>query len=366
MEVANRIQYGIVPSQTNINEDNFNIFAYAKPAKEVGGDFYDCFVRADNSVCVFIGDVSDKGIAAALFMVMVKTMLKDSLSNGLSPAAALNQVNNTLCMSNPEGMFATVFVAAFDYENDTLCYANAGHNKPIIIGDKAEFLDIDSGIALGLFEDADVIDCSINMKNNSGILLYTDGVTDAINQDKKFFGENRLLTAVTNTYSAESAVKALNKSVSTFSQGSEQFDDYTVLSLFYNKTFKQKFSYVPKLSVINEFREALFKILTDDFNKKKIFLACEEALANIINYSKATVIDIEIKQVENKISITFSDDGVSFNPLCEKSDKKEFETYENGGMGINIIKNIAAESAYARQDGFNLLTLEFHTKKREK
>jgi sigma-B regulation protein RsbU (phosphoserine phosphatase) len=366
MEVANHIQNGIVPSQTNINEDNFNIFGYAKPAKEVGGDFYDCFVRADNSVCIFIGDVSDKGIAAALFMVMVKTMLKDSLNHGLSPAAALNEVNDNLCKSNPEGMFATVFAAVFDYESGTLCYANAGHNKPIIIGSKAEFLDIDCGIALGLFEDSGIIDCSINLKNNSGILLYTDGVTDTINQDKRFFGENRLLSVVTNTHSAENAVKALNSSVSSFSQGSEQFDDYTVLSLFYNKTSKQKFSFAPKLSVISEFRDVLFKALTDDFNKKKIYLACEEVLANIISYSKATVINVELEQGEDKITIVFSDDGIFFNPLCEESEEKEFGTYEKGGMGISIVKNIAAASDYARQDGFNILTLEFHTKKCEK
>jgi sigma-B regulation protein RsbU (phosphoserine phosphatase) len=366
MDVANHIQVGIVPPEKIINDDNFNIFGYAKPAKEVGGDFYDCFVRGDSSVCFFIGDVSGKGIGAALFMAMVKTMLKDSLNYGLSPATALNEVNNTLCKSNPEGMFATVFVVVLDLETGALQYANAGHNKPIIIGDKAEFLEIDSGIALGLFENADIIDCSINLKNNSGILLYTDGVTDTINQDKKFFGENRLLSAVTNTHSAKATVKTLNKSVKAFSQGSEQFDDYTVLSLFYNKTAREKFTFAPKLSSLDEFRDVLFNNIGDDVNKKKIYLACEEVLVNIISYSKATVINVKLKQADDKLSVVFLDDGISFNPLCEDSKEKEFEAYENGGMGISIVKNIATVTAYARQDGFNIFTLEFHTKKCEK
>jgi sigma-B regulation protein RsbU (phosphoserine phosphatase) len=366
MDVANHIQVGIVPSEKNIIQDNFNAFACAKPAKEVGGDFYDCFIRSDNSVCLFIGDVSGKGIGAALFMAMVKTMLKDALNSGLSPADTLNTVNDALCSSNPEGMFATVFVVVLDVKTGALQYANAGHNKPVIIDGDAEFLEIDSGIALGLFEDAGIIDCCINLKNSCGILLYTDGVTDTINQDKKFYGESRLLSAVANTQSAKDTVKALNKSVKAFSQGSEQFDDYTVLSLFYNKTAKEKFTFAPKLSSLDEFRDVLFKTVGDDFNKKKIYLACEEVIVNIISYSKATTINVELEQAEDKLTIVFSDDGVSFNPLFADLEEKEFEAYENGGMGINIVKNIATVTDYVRQNEMNILTLEFHTKKCEK
>jgi sigma-B regulation protein RsbU (phosphoserine phosphatase) len=230
MDVANRIQCGIVPSQLKMEGEHYSVFGYAKPAKEVGGDFYDCFTLADGRVCLFIGDVSGKGIGAALFMVMVKTMLKDYLNSGLSPSSALNTVNDTLCNTNPEGMFATVFVAVYNTENGNLCYANAGHTTPVLLGTTSEFLPVESGVAIGLFENAGITDSEVTI-TNGGILLYTDGVTEAINNQKQFFGEKRLLSAICSDNLAEGVITHLNHCVGDFVGESEQFDDYTVIAL---------------------------------------------------------------------------------------------------------------------------------------
>jgi sigma-B regulation protein RsbU (phosphoserine phosphatase) len=232
MDVANRIQCGIVPSHIKIDGEKYSVFGYAKPAKEVGGDFYDCFTLADGRVCIFIGDVSGKGIGAALFMVMVKTMLKDYLNSGLSPAAALNIVNDTICNTNPEGMFATVFVAIFNTQNGEVCYANAGHTKPVLLGENNNFLSVESGVAVGLFEDIGICDGNVTI-TNGGLLLYTDGVTEAINDKKQFYGEKNLLNAINGTYSAEKVINNLNCSVNDFVGKNEQFDDYTVIALSY-------------------------------------------------------------------------------------------------------------------------------------
>ena len=258
LEIASRIQSGIVPGKTELTDKRYEAYAVASPAKEVGGDFYDCFTRNDGSVCVVMGDVSGKGVAAAMFMAMAKTMIKDCLNSGLSPAETLNTVNDALCSSNPEGMFATVFAAALMPDSGTLQYANAGHTRPVIFGKNVEFLEVDPGIALGLFEDAGIIDCSIVLKNNSGILIYTDGITEAVNTQKEFFGEERLLSAVQEVNGAEQAVSSLGDEVSSFVDGAEQFDDYTVLALYYCGNSKQMLTLKPELSSLSEIqKEAL-------------------------------------------------------------------------------------------------------------
>ncbi|MBO5560286.1 MAG: SpoIIE family protein phosphatase, partial [Firmicutes bacterium] len=154
LDVARRIQYGIVPAQTHIPGGRFEVFALSDPARSVGGDFYDCF-RVDNGkICVAVGDVSGKGIGAALFMVTTKTMLREHLREGFDPASALNTVNDSLCALNPEELFVTAFVAVLEIKTGRLVYANAGHTRPLIISENAVFRDVEPGIALGLFEDS--------------------------------------------------------------------------------------------------------------------------------------------------------------------------------------------------------------------
>jgi sigma-B regulation protein RsbU (phosphoserine phosphatase) len=235
MDVANRIQCGIVPSKLKVDGDNYSVFGYAKPAKEVGGDFYDCFTFSDGRVCLFIGDVSGKGIGACLFMVMVKTMLKDYLNSGLTPAEALNTVNDIICNANPEGMFTTIFVAVYNPTNGEICYANAGHTRPVLLGATPTFLPVESGVAVGLFEDIGICDSQATI-TGGGLLLYTDGVTEANNSQKQFYGESKLLQSIDGAHSAEDVINKLNNSVSQFVGDNEQFDDYTVIALYCKET----------------------------------------------------------------------------------------------------------------------------------
>ena len=196
LEVARHIQYGLVPEKKEINNQLFSVYAVTSPAKEVGGDFYDCFQRADGTMCIMIGDVSGKGITAAIFMAMTKTMLRDKLMLGCSPAQALNQANDELCAQNPENLFVTVFVAILDSDTGKICYANAGHTKPVILKDEPQFLTMEPGMALGMFEDAGLKDETLQLNAHQGILLYTDGVTEALDKDNHFFGTQRLHDAV--------------------------------------------------------------------------------------------------------------------------------------------------------------------------
>lgn len=359
LEVAGRIQSGIVPLKTRLADANFEIYANAQAAKTVGGDFYDCFKRHDGSICVVIGDVSGKGIAAAMFMVMAKTMLKDYLGSRLNPAEALNAANDALCASNPEGMFATVFAAVLDTESGVLHYANAGHTRPVIFGGKAEFMDVDSGIALGLFEDAGIIDCSVVLESNSGIMIYTDGVTEAVNTKKEFFGEERLLSAVQETSSAKQAVKSLGDAARLFVDGAEQFDDYTVLALYYSKKLKHTLKLKPELSSLSKVRQEALKNAGKRANGKKIMLVCEEAFVNIVNHSGASCAEVSFENHNGILIVEFSDDGVPFNPLLSELPKKEFDELDSGGMGIGLIKGLSDKVEYRYENNMNILTAQF-------
>ena len=357
LEIASRIQCGIVPEKTALTDGRYEIFAAAKPAKEVGGDFYDCFIRKDGGVCVVIGDVSGKGVAAAMFMVMAKTMLRDCLQNGMSAAETLNSVNDALCKSNPEGMFATVFAAVLDLDSGMLHYANAGHTKPVIFGKNAEFLEVEAGIALGLFEDAGIVDYSVTLEKDSGILIYTDGATEAVNPRDEFFGEERLIAAVNGVNSARQAVKALGDAVYAFADGAEQFDDYTTLALYYGG--RRIIHLKPELSSLSKLKEETLKN-AEGLNSRKIFLACEEVFANIVSYANASDTEISFENKNGGLIIEFSDDGVPFDPFSTQSEVKEFEELDNGGMGIGLVKQLADNVQYKRENERNILTLEFN------
>ena len=237
LEVAKKIQYGIVPNKFSEINEKYNACACAYSAKYIGGDFYDCFKLENGNVCIVIGDVSGKGISAALFMAMAKTVIRQLFIAGKQPAETLIFANNELCESNPEGMFVTVFAAILDINTGILTYANAGHNKPVILGDSIEFLNAKSGIVLGFLEDPEITEEKFQLYKNQGILLYTDGVTEAINNKDEFYGDKRLIAALQKLqtkYNSEEIIELVKKDVFDYYNGLELFDDLTLLALIYS------------------------------------------------------------------------------------------------------------------------------------
>ncbi len=236
MNVARSIQNGMVPEQSSFIGYDFRIGALTRPAKTVGGDFYDYFLRGDGNVYIVMGDVSGKGISAAIFMAMAKTMIREKLIAGISPATALIQANEELCAQNPEGLFATVFVAEMNTKTGDLCYANAGHNPPMILKENSYYLSPNSGIALGLFEDTDILNEHITLQPSEGIILYTDGVTEAVNSQREFFGTERFLETVNEMKLDSDApeqilIRGISDAVKQFCENCEPFDDVAVLVL---------------------------------------------------------------------------------------------------------------------------------------
>lgn len=358
LEVARRIQYGIISKEKNIcMSDSFMISARMKSARQVGGDFYDSFPLKNGNVCTVIGDVSGKGVAASLFMVFVKTLIREKLTDISNAAETVKSINLDICRSNPEEMFVTAFIAIFDKASGKFCYVNAGHNKPVIIRNgKAEFLNCPPCMALGVFDDSEYKQYTADFSNGDILYLYTDGVTEAVNENKEFFGEKRLLDACTGTqHTAKGLCQSISSSLIEFINTGEQFDDITMLAVqCQDSTLKLNC----RLSELEKIREYIFKTDLEDKLKRKIFLACDEVFSNIVNYSGADLISVLYNKNDDKISIIFRDNGKKFDCLKDMP-KKDFDDFDNGGMGIMIVKKLCTDIVYNYINGENILELIF-------
>ena len=358
LEVARRIQYGIISKEKNIcMSDSFMISARMKSARQVGGDFYDSFPLKNGNVCTVIGDVSGKGVAASLFMVFVKTLIREKLTDISDIAKTVKSINLDICRSNPEEMFVTAFIAIFDKASGKFCYVNAGHNKPVIIRNgKAEFLNCPPCMALGVFDDSEYKQYTADFSNGDILYLYTDGVTEAVNENKEFFGEKRLLDACTGTqHTAKGLCQSISSSLIEFINTGEQFDDITMLAVQrQDSTLKLNC----RLSELEKIREYIFKTDLEDKLKRKIFLACDEVFSNIVNYSGADLISVLYNKNDDKISIIFRDNGKKFDYLKDMP-KKDFDDFDNGGMGIMIVKKLCTDIVYNYINGENILELIF-------
>lgn len=358
LEVARRIQYGIISKEKNIcMSDNFMVSARMKSARQVGGDFYDSFPLKNGSVCTVIGDVSGKGVAASLFMVFVKTLIREKLTDISNAAETVKSINLDICRSNPEEMFVTAFIAIFDKASGKFCYVNAGHNKPVIIRNgKAEFLNCPPCMALGVFDDSEYKQYTADFSNGDILYLYTDGVTEAVNENKEFFGEKRLLDACTGTqHTAKGLCQSISSSLIEFINTGYQFDDITMLAVQrQDSTLKLNC----RLSELEKIREYIFKTDLEDKLKRKIFLACDEVFSNIVNYSGADLISVLYNKNDDKISIIFKDNGKKFDCL-KAMPKKNFDDFDKGGMGIIIVKKLCTNIVYNYINGENILELIF-------
>ena len=220
------------PPQTELTEDGLEVCAYMQPAKQVGGDFYDIIELPHGRLGIIIGDVSGKGIGAALFMAMTRRLIRDRLCSSRNPAMALNSSNLELCKENPEGMFATVFAAVWDPNEKYLICANAGHTPPVLFGKQNCLLQMDPGMSLGVFEDADIQNRTIHFETGLGLFLYTDGVSEARSGKNEMFGMERLMPVLKMPpASAKAAFIAVTKAVASFEEGADRFDDLTAVSL---------------------------------------------------------------------------------------------------------------------------------------
>ncbi|MCL2663465.1 MAG: SpoIIE family protein phosphatase [Oscillospiraceae bacterium] len=237
LDVATKIQASMLPCifPPFPERSEFDLYASMIPAKEVGGDFYDFFMTDDNTLAVVMADVSGKGVPAALFMVIAKTLIKNNAQNGKSPGEVFTAVNNLLCENNDAGMFVTAFMGYLDIPSGRFTYVNAGHNFPLIkkAGGTYEFLHNKPAFILAGFEDVKYTEYEITLESGDVLYLYTDGVTEAMNPENELFSDPHLIETA-NKYvniSVKELVAKIKEEVDIFADGAEQADDITMLAL---------------------------------------------------------------------------------------------------------------------------------------
>lgn len=238
LDVAKSIQSSIIPHYFDPFPGNnkFEILGIMNPAKHIGGDFFDFFALPDRRLGFSIADVSGKGIPAALFMTMSRGLLRSLGQKSLSPLDCLTQLNTLLTLENESSMFVTAFYGIYDFEKGIVTYCNAGHNPPYLVRKSGELQQIGrgEGIALGVTVDLSTYaEHTLQLLPGDTLLLYTDGVTEAMNPMRQLFQEYRLETSL-KSHLGESLPKLIEnvvKDVAAFAAGREQTDDITLLAL---------------------------------------------------------------------------------------------------------------------------------------
>jgi len=231
MEMALSIQTNLLPAEKPELE-GYSIAGKTIPSKTVGGDYFDFISLDNNKLAVTLGDVSGKGLPAALLMANLQATIRGLTLLDNSPATCLNQSNKLLYRSTDQYKFATLFYGIIDTDINTFRYANAGHNRPLFFrkGNKFETLET-AGLVLGVLDDYHFSENEINLNSGDLLLIYSDGVIDSLNTNGEDFGEDRLIHLIeaNRDRMADEIISAIVESICSFSQGCEQFDDITLV-----------------------------------------------------------------------------------------------------------------------------------------
>ena len=372
LDVAKDIQLATLPSEIITSED-IEIIGELKAAKEVGGDFYDYFNIDDDHVGIVIGDVSGKGIPAAMFMMKTITCFKNFVRKNKTPAEILREVNRSIYDRNNSQMFVTCFLAILDKRNGELKFANAGHNPPVVGSNhNFRYLKCENGFILGGLEEAIVKDEQITLQPGEYLTLYTDGITEARNKKGEFFGEDRLIETVNKK--DYTCLVELNYSIKdevlNFVGDARQSDDITLITLKYHG---DRYYYAEK--VCDATKENIPVML--DFVKKycekhkfqedfsaNLLVVGDELFSNIVKYGYKNqggelFTRLLYNQDKKEFVLTVIDKAPAFNQLEVDNHviEGDAKSQKIGGLGILIVKKIMSEYAYDRINGKNILVL---------
>ena len=372
LHVAREIQMNTLPLET-LSSDDVEIVGELKAAKEVGGDLYDYVDIDKDHVAILIGDVSGKGVPAAMFMMKTITSFRDFATAGKTPSEILKEINASIIKGNKASMFVTCFLAILDKRNGKVVYANAGHNPPIVGTDSNyRYLKCNPGLLLGCFKDMFVKDEEITLASGESMTLYTDGVTEARNGEGGFFGEQRLLDTMNR--SRHTCIVDLHHvikdDIAEFVQGAPQSDDITILTLKYRgdrylsqeKAFDgKKKNIINMLGFIADFTEQCH--LPDEFTNQ-LSIVGDEIFSNIIKHGYENnggeifvrlLYDFDTKE----FAFTIIDKAKPFNQLeVDNAPLSGESKIRVGGLGLIIVKKIMTECAYDRINGKNILVLK--------
>ena len=376
LALATRIQADMLPNIFPAFPDrkDFDIYASMTPAKEVGGDFYDFFLIDDLHLGLVMADVSGKGVPAALFMMISKTILQNYAMSGFGPAKVLEKLNEQICKNNREEMFVTVWYGVLNLKTGHLVAANAGHEYPVIrhADGVFEVYKDKHGFVIGGMDGVHYKEYDLWLDPGSSIFVYTDGVPEATNAENVLFGMERTVEALNADPGRDpkSLLEGVAEAVKDFVGDAPQFDDLTMLGLNFfgpQKTDGELVvsAKVESIPIVTDAVNALLEAMDCPMKAQvQIDVAIDEIFANIANYAypggegKATVRYGRTSD-PNGVEITFIDSGIPFDPLKAKEPDTTLsaEEREIGGLGIFMVRKSMDDVQYEYKDRHNILTI---------
>lgn len=380
LRIGHNIQMAMVPKTFPAfpKRTDLDIAACIVPAKEVGGDLYDFYIR-DEKLFFCIGDVSGKGVPASLVMTVTQSLFRAISSRENSPSKIVGSMNDLMAEKNESSMFVTFLCGVLDLDTGHLRYCNAGHNPALMVGGgesaadngtTVRVLPVISNIPLGLDTGYPFQEQETNLSYDDTIFLYTDGVTEAENATFNLFGEERLSAALGTKCDAQGYLDATRVAVNEFVGDTPQNDDITVLVIRYlNTPVKQErhlilHNDIQQIPQLADFMETIAeeKHLNQN-DTMSLNLALEEAVTNVILYAYPDgsdgLVDIEAVLREHSIEFTITDSGLPFDPTAVPEVDITLLADERsiGGLGIHLVRQIMDEVRYQRLDNKNVLTL---------
>jgi phosphoserine phosphatase RsbU/P len=382
LAIASQIQRTMLP-KTNVTDGpnrRYEISALLQPARIVGGDLYDFFCLDSDRLCIIIGDVADKGVPAALLMAQTVTLIR-TISKPIitSPSEILDAVNHALCRDNDECLFVTLFCGIINLNNGTMLYASGGHDAPLLVrSGQVQTLESETGPPLGLYEDAEFPQAEYLLTNHDIVILYTDGITEAMNPQGELFSEAHLIETITNNTPNNPAktIRTIQHFHQQFIEDAPQSDDLTLLTLQYlpsspffqeGKVMEQIITINSELTELERVKQRLGEILQTESLIVELIedvqLITEEVLVNIIQHgyenSDDQSINLRVQISTETISVSFEDHGKPFNPLVEidlPDTSVEPDEITVGGLGLCLIRELSDRIEYDYHNGKNLFT----------
>ena len=384
LRVGHDLQLSMVPRTFPAfpGRDDVSVHATLRPARELGGDFYDFFFVDADHLFFCVGDVSDKGVPAALFMAASKTLIRARSAEDRSPASLVTYVNAELARDNDACMFVTLFAGQLDTSNGDLVYTNAGHDPPFVRGldGSLERLDERHGPLAGAAPGIVYRESRRRLAAGDVLVAFTDGVTEARDDSARLFSEERTAEAVRSgaVRSAADAVDRLVSAVEAFAGHAEQADDITILALQFQPSsappvLESDRGWAETVVIRNrpEDLDAIDAVLNRLAERTglpsdtvaDIRVVCDEVLANVIAHGFPDLgeheIEVSVELAGRRLVLSVSDDGVPFDPLAVASPdtSQPLEDRSIGGLGIHLVRHLVDDVTYERRGERNVLTV---------
>ena len=364
LQIAKTIQMAMLPKvfPPFADRTDINLYGLVDPAKEIGGDLYDFYVRHDK-LFFCVGDVSGKGVPAALVMAMTRSLFRSITAHEEQPALIMQKMNKAIVDQNAQNMFLTLFLGVLDCDSGKLEYCNAGHNAPVMMTNgEWKMIDLIPNLPLGIEPSFVYQGQSMDMRYNDLLFLYTDGLTEAENSAHSQYGEERMMQKLKGM-NPRDLVEYMKADVEAFRGEAEQSDDLTMLAIRYQTPAIVMRNDIQQIPTLAEWIDGLQlpEMLIMPMN-----LALEETVSNVMLYAyPGKHGHVYVECVKNKLQdgeqliFTVTDSGIAFDPTrkAEVDTSLSAEEREIGGLGIHLVRQLMDEIYYERKENKNILTL---------